>query len=227
MYDYNALYAQSKCCNVHNDANGSPADTSIALVTFGGFQNSDNAVFFKFFGLAWNTTAFSIDGSGGIPGTECIIGVDSGCNSDGVDGEADLDVESATAYSNSFGSVNDTAHVYVYEGANTDQDTLFDLWTSVLNDGNAHVVSTSYGNPEYVMNSSYSGFVPGTAVGDAHYIFNQMIGQGLTLIAAAGDSGPTPGCVDAVGVEWPAGPPLRPSLTETGVARLPGPAAPL
>ncbi len=114
-YDLDALYAKSKCCNVHNDANGSPADTSIALVTFANYQQSDVNTFFKYYGLAWNTTALEIDGD---PTTtsECKVG-DSGCPGLGDDDEADLDVEWSTAFSNSFGSSNDTAHVYVYEAA--------------------------------------------------------------------------------------------------------------
>jgi len=203
VYDYNALLAQSKCCNVHNDSTGSPADTSIALVTFGGFLESDVNTFFKFYGMAWNITAYSINGEGGIPGTECQIG-DSGCASDGYDDEADLDVEYSTAFSNSFGSSNDTAHVYVYEGANGYQGTYFDLWNSVLNDGHAHVVSTSYGGEE---TSYWPGYVAGTAVGDAHYIFNQMVGEGLTLVAASGDQGSTPGCGDSNGVIYPSSDP--------------------
>ncbi len=208
VYDYSALLAQSKCCNVHNDSNGSPADTSIALATFGGFNESDANTFFQFYGMAWNITAYSIngyiDGENSIPGTECIIGVDAGCNSDGGDDEADLDVEYSTAFSNSFGSSNDTAHVYVYEGANGYQGTYFDMWNSILNDGHAHVVSTSYGGEE---TSYWSGYVSGTAVGDAHYIFNQMVGEGLTLVAAAGDQGSTPGCGDGNGVIYPSSDP--------------------
>jgi len=208
VYDYNALLAQSKCCNVHNDSTGSPADTSIALVTFGGFLESDANTFFQFYGMAWNITAYSIngfiDGENNYTGTECQIGVDSGCNSDGYDDEADLDVEYSTAFSNSFGSSNDTAHVYVYEGANGYQGTYFDLWNSVLNDGHADVVSTSYGGEE---TSYWSGYVAGTAVGDAHYIFNQMVGEGLTLVAASGDQGSTPGCGDSNGVIYPSSDP--------------------
>jgi len=207
VYDYNALLAQSKCCNVHNDSNGSPADTSIALVTFGGFLESDVNTFFQYYGMAWNITAYSINGvinsQNNIPGTECQIGT-SGCNSDGYDDEADLDVEYSTAFSNSFGSSNDTAHVYVYEGANGYQGTYFDVWNSVLNDGHAHVVSTSYGDEE---TSYWTGYVAGTAVGDAHYIFNQMVGQGLTLVAAAGDQGSTPSCGDSNGVIYPSSDP--------------------
>jgi hypothetical protein len=208
VYDYSALLAQSKCCNVHNDSTGSPADTSIALVTFGGFLESDANTFFQFYGMAWNITAYSIngfiDGENNYTGTECQIGVDSGCNSDGYDDEADLDVEYSTAFSNSFASSNDTAHVYVYEGANGYQGTYFDVWNSVLNDGHADVVSTSYGGEE---TSYWPGYVAGTAVGDAHYIFNQMVGQGLTLVAASGDQGSTPGCSDSNGVIYPSSDP--------------------
>jgi len=200
-YDLNALYAKSKCCNVHNDANGSPADTSIALVTFANYQQSDVNTFFTYYGLAWKNTAYEIDGD---PSTtsECTVG-DSGCPGLGEDDEADLDVEWSTAFSNSFGSPNDTAHVYVYEGGLEYYFNWFDVWNYVLNDDHAHVISTSWAWTESYVRSGDTDWMTGTAEGDAHYIFNELVGTGNTLIAAAGDQGPTSGCADADQVFWP------------------------
>jgi subtilase family serine protease len=204
-YSLNALYAQSKCCNVHNDSTGSPADTSIALVTFANYQQSDVNTFFQYYGLAWNTTAYEIDGN--PPTTsECTVG-NSGCPGLGADDEADLDVEWSTAFSNSFGSSNDTAHVYIYEGGLGYYNSWFDIWNYVLSDKHAHVASTSWAWTEDGQQSGDPGWMTGTAEGDAHYIFNALVGQGNTLIAAAGDQGPTSGCQSEDEVFWPANDP--------------------
>ena len=84
----------SKCCNVHNDSTGSPADTSIGLVTFGGFKYSDYTAFTTYYGMAWNIDAYQIDGAGTTATTDCQIDVSdpgSSCPGDGLDDEADLD----------------------------------------------------------------------------------------------------------------------------------------
>ncbi len=76
-----------------------------------------------------------------------------------------------------------------------------------MSDGNAHVASTSWAWTEETQQSGDPGWMTGTAEGDAHYIFNALVGQGNTLIAAAGDQGPTSGCSDADQVFWPANDP--------------------
>jgi len=204
-YSLGALYSLSKCCNVHNDSTGSPADTSVALVTFSNYQQSDVNTFFTYYGLAWNTTAFEIDGDTKDT-SECTVGA-TGCSGLGDDDEADLDVEWSTAFSNSFGSANDTAHVYVYEGGLSYYFNWFDLWNYVLTDAHAHVISTSWAWTEEGQQAGDPGWMTGTAVGDAHYIFNALVAQGNTLIAAAGDQGPTSGCANADQVYWPANDP--------------------
>jgi subtilase family serine protease len=198
-YNYNGLHTYSHCCNPHNDASGAPAVSSIALVTYGNFEDSDAQAFFKNYGLAWNYIAYSIDGSSS-PGTECVVG-SFGCLAPGQDGEAPLDIEYATASANSFGSYLDTAQVYVYEAVNGLYSTYEDVFNFIVSDNHAKVVSTSYGWSEHGFDSTGAEEVV------MHGIFNTMVGQGWTLIAAAGDQGSTQDCVDAVRVAYPAADP--------------------
>ncbi|MGO9232170.1 MAG: protease pro-enzyme activation domain-containing protein, partial [Bryobacteraceae bacterium] len=188
-YDYTALYALSKCCNVHNDATGSPADTSIALVTFGDFVGSDVTAFFSYYGMAWNYNTYYIDSDS--PPSQ--------------DDEADLDVEYSGATANSFGSTNTTAHLYIYELPNGDYSTYADAYNTISSDNYAHVISTSYGGTEATWDTG--GFATGTTTGDMHGIFNTMAGEGFTMINAAGDNGATDGCGTTDQVHWPASDP--------------------
>ena len=185
-YDYTALYALSKCCNVHNDATGFPADTSIALVTFGDFVGSDVTAFFSYYGMAWNYNTYYIDSDS--PPSQ--------------DDEADLDVEYSGATANSFGSTNTTAHLYIYELPNGDYSTYADAYNTISSDNYAHVISTSYGGTEATWDTG--GFATGTTTGDMHGIFNTMAGEGFTMINAAGDNGATDGCGTTDQVHWPA-----------------------
>ena len=205
-YSLGALNPLSKCCNVHNDSTGSPADTSIALVTYGAPSYDDATVFFQYYGLAWNITQLQIDGNdpnGNNTPSECTVGA-TGCPGDGLSGEANLDLEWSTAFANSFGSPNDTAHVYVYEGNGGFFNTLFDEWNYVLSDAHAHVVSTSWYWVEEGQQAGDPGWMTGTVNGDAHYVFNALVAQGNTLLAASGDQGPTAGCTNADQLYWPA-----------------------
>lgn len=197
-YNYNGLLTFSHCCNVNNDSTGSPPASSIALVTLGNFQASDVASFFTNYGMAWNWNVYSIDGESGP--VECVPGA-SGCPVDAQDNEAPLDVEYSGGSANSFGSYLDTAHVYVYEAVNSLYATYEDVFNFIASDLHATVVSTSYGWPEDEFDPT------GTEESVMHSIFNTMVGEGWTLIAAAGDQGSADGCQDAVRVHYPASDP--------------------
>jgi hypothetical protein len=184
-YDYNALQRLSHCCNVHNDSTGSPAVSSIALVGYGGFSNTDVTTFFEYYGMAANINAYCIGGS------PCPA----------VDGEAPLDVEYSGAMSNSYGSYLDTAHIYEYEMTNNAYTTYYDTFEDIKSDNHAKVVSTSYGFVENV------GFAGSYATGTMHPLFNTMLGEGWTLIAASGDNGASDGCGDATAVDYPSSDP--------------------
>ncbi len=185
-YDYNALQRFSQCCNETGNSAGSPPESSIALVGYGGFNTSDTNTFFGAYGMAWNLTWYCIDGS------TCPA----------VDGEAPLDVEYSGAMSNSYGSYLYTAHIYEYEITNNLWSSFEDAYNDVLSDGHAKVVSTSYGGNED-SNSTSAGIETGTM----HSILNNMVASGITLIASAGDSGAAVGCGNATAVDYPASDP--------------------
>lgn len=196
-YNWDGLQRFSHCCNVHNDSTGSPAVSSIALATYAGFAQSDVNTFFKMYGFAWNYTAYNINGANGVPGTQCVVG-SSGCSSVAVDDEATLDTEYSIATSNSYGSYLDTAHVYIYEGANQLFNTITDLFNFMVSDGHAKVMSTSWSQTESTSGNQYTYYeVP------AHAIFNSMTGEGWTLIGDADDQGSTGNC-STISVNFPA-----------------------
>ncbi len=184
-YDFNALQRLSYCCNEPGDSGGSPPESSIALVGYGGFVVSDVETFFGNYGMAYDLNWYCI-GGGSCPGN---------------DGEAPLDVEYSGAMSNSYGSYLDTAHIYEYEMTNGLYTTYESAFNDIVSDGHAKVVSTSYGWEENV------GFSGSVATGTMHPIFNTMVGTGITLIASSGDSGASAGCGDATAVVYPASDP--------------------
>jgi subtilase family serine protease len=140
------------------------------------------SAFFNYYGMAFNLTWYCIGGD------SCPAG----------DDEAPLDVEYSGAMSNSYGSALNTASIYEYEMTNNQYITYYDAWEAVHTDNHAKVVSTSYVFEENV------GFSGSYATGTMHPLFNSMVGQGWTLIAASGDNGASAGCGDATAVEYPA-----------------------
>jgi Pro-kumamolisin, activation domain/Bacterial Ig-like domain (group 3) len=183
-YNYNALQRFSHCCNEPGDTN-SPPESSIALVGYGNYNYSDATTFFNNYGMAWNLSAYYINGSG-FPA---------------VDGEAPLDVEYSGAMSNSYGSYHDTAQVIEYEMPNGLYATYADTFNDIVSNDYAKVVSTSYGWEENV------GFSGSQATGTMHPIFNNMVGTGWTLIAASGDNGASDGCGASTAIDYPSSDP--------------------
>jgi hypothetical protein len=188
-YNFNALQRLSHCCNEWGNASGSPSESSIALIGYGAFSTTDTAAFFNAYGMAWNINWF------------CFTGGSEGSTCPGADGEAPLDVEYAGAMANSYGDYHATAHIYEYEMADNQYATYSGAFNRILSDNYAKVVSTSYGWQENV------GFSGSIATGTMHPIFNNMLGQGFTLIAASGDSGASTGCGDATSLNYPASDP--------------------
>jgi Pro-kumamolisin, activation domain/Bacterial Ig-like domain (group 3) len=184
-YDYNALQRLSFCCNEPGASGGSPPESSIALVGYGGFLGSDISTFAGAYGMAYDYTYYCIGGDA-CPGN---------------DGEAPLDVEYSLAMSNSYGSYQNTAQIFEYEMTNGLYSTYEAAFNDIVSDGHAKVVSTSYGWQE---NVGFSGTV---ATGTMHPIFNTMVGTGITLIAASGDNGASDGCGDATSVDYPSSDP--------------------
>lgn len=184
-YDYAALYALGHCCNPRGVAGGSPPESSIGIAAFGYFNASDLAGFAAKYGLAYNWNAYNIDGNVTCPAGQAT------CPSD----ETTLDIEWSTATSNSFGASTNTAHVYVYIAANSLYSTYADMYNYMLHEGYARVFTTSWSCTEYY-GCSYAG------MDTQHAIFNSMVGQGWTLLAASGDRGSTDDC-SHVSVAYP------------------------
>jgi hypothetical protein len=182
-YDTNALYAQGHCCNPLGNPGGTPPETSIAIAT-AGTQNTNDFYGFqaKYPYLATHWAGFTY--IGGTP--PCC------------DGEGTMDFEWSTAMSNSFGSLNDTAEIYMYDGANTGFNTFNAIYSQMLADGHARVFTTSWGWGE----SGVTG-----VMNSADNILSAMAGQGWTLLAASGDGGASYGCGSADQIAFPASDP--------------------
>lgn len=184
-YDFNALYNQGHCCNPLGNAGNSPPETSIAIATFGDQDPNDIAGFHNQYPyLAYDVQRVYIDGT------------PSCCDQEGT-----MDVQWSTAMSNSFGSYIDTSKVWVYEAATFSNSAFLDMYNQMLSDGNARVFSTSWSCTEFANYGSsdcYSGTMDAR-----HNIFNQMTGQGWTLVTASGDRGSTDDCA-TVSVSYPA-----------------------
>jgi kumamolisin len=182
-YDYNALYRQGHCCNPLGNAGSSPAQTSIAIATFGSQDLNDMKGFqTQYPYLAYNVQEVFIDGS-----PACC------------DGEGTMDMEWSTAMSNSFGGFQNTSKVYLYDGANFNDSTFTDMYNKMVSDNAARVFSTSWSCTEFFgCNSSEM------STRDA--IFSEMAGQGWSLTAASGDRGAYDDC-SHLSVSFPASDP--------------------
>jgi hypothetical protein len=182
-YDYNALSRQGHCCNPLANPSNSPAQTTIAIATFGSQKISDMVGFHNQYGyLAYNVQEVFIDGT------------PSCCDAEGT-----MDMEWSTAMSNSFGAEADTSKVYVYDGANFNDSTFTDIYNTMVSDNVARVFSTSWSCTEiYGCSSSTMTTRDG--------IFAEMAGQGWSLVAASGDRGAFDNCSD-LAVSFPASDP--------------------
>ena len=183
-YNFVGLYHLGHCCNPNHNAGGTPPETSIAVATVGQQQLSDMQGFHnKFPYLAYNITYINV---GGTPAC-CDI-------------EGTMDAEWATAMANSFGSTDDTAHVYVYQGVNTQLSTFSDIYNHMVTDGHTRVMTVSWGCGELTDCATDS------IMDTQNETFNAMTAQGWTLVADADDKGSTADCEHAF-VEFPASSP--------------------
>jgi len=182
-YDYVPLQFLGHCCNPLNNPGNSPPEASIAIAIWNDYSDADLQQFASYFQLAYNVQRYFIDGT-----PQC-------CG-----GETTLDVEWTTATANSFGSPANTAEVHVYEGANSHYSTMLDVINRALSDGHARVLNMSWGGAELQGVSS-------ATMDSYHAVFNQMVGQGWSLVAAAGDNGATTGCADYLALSFPASDP--------------------
>jgi len=168
MYDFNALQAQGHCCNPTGNAGGTSPQTSIGLATDADFADSDIVGFHNQYPyLAGHWFRHWIDGTPSCCGDEST-----------------LDTEWTLATSNSRGSYLDTSSIHNYEAAKG-FGSFGDVFNQMVTDNVVKVVNISYGLPEDYLN----GF---GLVSAWHAIFNQMLGQGMTIMAAAGKQAEEP-----------------------------------
>ena len=183
-YDYQALNNLKHCCNPLNNPGGSPPDSSIAIAIIYDFADSDLYGFVQSYPyLAYNIQRYFVDGT-----PACC------------DGEVTMDTEWTTAMANSGDTGADTSLINIYEGTNWTAAVLLDVVNHALSDGHARILSMSWGAAE-----NY-GF-RGSTMDSFHSVFDHMLAQGWTLVAAAGDGGPTTDCADHLSVSYPASDP--------------------
>ena len=158
-YDEDALHNQSNCCNPFHAGTSSPAQSSIAIATAGShFLSTDMAGWHSAYPyIAYSINEYFIDGTPTSP-----------------DYEGTMDTEWTTSLANSFGSFQDTAHIYLYSGVNAAFSTFDDIYNSILTNNTAKIVSSSWGCAENFC-------TPDATMNTDHAIFNSMIAQGFTL----------------------------------------------
>ena len=146
------------------------AGQTIALLQLGPFDQTDIASFDRFFGIA-ATTPISVTVDGGATNSFGFIGRV----------EATLDVEMIHA-------IAPGARLLVYNGpgasTGTDNSGMDDTYARIINDNQAQVLSTSWGQcePEQMADAP-----PDMTL--LHDLFEQASAQGMTVLAASGDSG--------------------------------------
>ncbi len=140
----------------------------------GGYRTTDLNTYFAGLGVATPTViAVDVDGGANTPGT-----------ADGPDAEVMLDIEVA-------GAVAPGAAVAVYFAPNTDQGFIDAVSTAVHDTANRpSVVSISWGGPESTWTAQ--------AMNEMEATFMAAGSLGVTITAAAGDSGSTDGVSDGL-----------------------------
>jgi subtilase family serine protease len=166
-YDYQGLAKFSHCCNPNNLATGSPVETSIAVIGAHKPDPKDLTGFFKTtYNLAANISLVSI----GSP--KCC------------DDEMTLDTEWSGATSNSMGTSNNTAHIYIYAAGSLSNGDLLNAWEAALSGNATRIATTSFSNIEPAF-----GGIGNSSISDYTDVTRAMTAMGWTLIAAAGDAG--------------------------------------
>ena len=189
-YNYSGLRNLGHCCNPLNNPGSSPPESSIAIAIWYDFADSDFSGFIANYPyLAHNVQRYHINGH-----PQCC------------DGEVTLDVEWATATSNNFSSASGTAKVNVYEAPSGTASNMLDVMNHILSDGHARVLTMSWGGSE-----NYGFYV--ADMDSFHAVFNQLAGEGWTIVAAAGDAGATGDCSNHLAVDYPAS---DPNITAVG-----------
>lgn len=136
------------------------AGQTIALVEFSGHKQSHVTTYDTQYNISAGTLQdVNVDGGPGTP--------------DEGQGEVDLDIQVLHA-------VAPKASILNYQAPNTDAADI-DLYTAIVNDNKASIVSSGWGNAE---NQSTQSHI--TALSN---IFKQAAAQGQTILSASGDHG--------------------------------------
>lgn len=136
------------------------ARKTVAVYELAPHSVSDVAAYKSCFGLTNSVTAVSVDGGGTV-------------NSNGT-AEADIDIEQVATQATH-------ASILSYEGPNS-EDGAYDVWSAIVSDDSAQVVSSSWGECEPDAQA-------GGPISSYSTLFNQAATQGQTVLVATGDSG--------------------------------------
>lgn|GEM_PF-1553757 len=162
---------------IESGVNG--AGQTIDVAIWNAINPQDVAQFDSNYGLP-ATTANQVNqivsqiGVGGAPGTDYS---DSSSGSS----EATLDVEMAHALAPGAG-------INVYEGVDDDYSTLEETVNEAIVQHNSNVLSMGWGSPENSNDPAY-GALPTAFLATFDAIFAQGAAEGMTMLAASGDSG--------------------------------------
>jgi kumamolisin len=178
-------YTPKQVAQAYAFPNGTGANQTIALIELGGgFKSADLQKYWRQLSLNNVTvSAVSVDGAGNAPTGD----------PDGPDGEVMLDIEVA-------GAVAPNAKIAVYFAPNTDQGFL-DAINAAIHDQNRKpsVISISWGGPE-------DHWTP-QALDAFNAAFHDAALLGISVCAAAGDSGSSDGESSGNHVDFPASSP--------------------
>ncbi|AAK78602.1 subtilase family serine protease [Clostridium acetobutylicum] len=150
-----------------NGASGK--NESIGIVTLAEFNPNDAYSFWKQEGIKTDKRRIK------------VINVDGGSGNDGAD-ETTLDVEQS-------GALAPKAEVNVYVAPNTDPGFV-DAFANVINENKCHQISASWGESEDLISYLVSQGQETKGYAEAfNQLFMQAAAQGISMFAAAGDSG--------------------------------------
>jgi subtilase family serine protease len=187
LYDFNSLYSSG--------INGT--GQTLAIATYAGYDAANITTFDQRFNLpTGNVTKVAVKASGR---TGAPLGVQNG------EDESELDIEMSQATA-------PQAHILVYEAPPTDPGSLA-LFTRIVNDNKAQVISTSWGGAEI--------YWPASQINSMDQLFQEASAQGQAVFAPSGDNGAFdaagtgPGTDTQLAVDFPASDPWVTSIGGT------------
>ncbi len=135
---------------------------TLAISNFDGYRLSNVPLYYSQFGLPTPT--------GGVNSNVHVVTISGGAGSGTPQGEGDLDIQMVLGMA-------PLCNFYIYDGGSSD---LIGVLTREVNDNIAQAISESYG-----------WNLPAATATSAHNLHLSMSAQGITYMAASGDSGTT------------------------------------